>query len=796
MNLNQINRTGGVNLDASPASSRSPAGDESPSVFVSHCIDDKEFVFEVCDLLVPYLGANMFRFEKRPSLQESFLPALDKELEQADVILVFVGKRYDDYMKYETMRAATLEKKLVCIVDIGDRKGFAELPGAIQMHLSGRHFILDTFTRRVRPDSIGCAKAILEKLSDDNERHRHHFFRGRSLKWNDEHVRYGLPSTPNIFDYEKDMIHFYLASRCYDLINQSTDEASAQAKRAEFEKSYRASLKEWPEEKVRETLEKGIAARWPSVSRYEHDQTNPLKNVKFRAEENEESHLRVNALLGLDAPGEPFTFLEAGPRPQVALPWPGRLRLNVAIVVTGGIAPGINAVIDAIVQRHSAYSKAANYAYNLQVFGLNNGLLAIGPHASLLSGHVRELYPKDTIEHATHGGSILGTSRDDGLLLGSPHERLSRLNEIVTDLKRLGTDILYIIGGDGSMKAAHVLWHKVNSDPAKPAHPWPMSVVAIPKTMDNDILWVWQSFGFLSAVQEAREIIERLHTEVRSNPRLGIVQFFGSGSGFVVSHAVLAAATGHVTLALIPEMEFSVLGVARYIKERLWESADPHNRELETPAAPINRSIPHGLIVMAETAIPLDALQCLGLTAEIPKELEGFYRKATQKMREIGSPSETETRAIKDFFANGCRVQGQTADELRSLGMKLLNELLPVLLQDDQLSKYIRKPGCDEPDWKKLRTVRNEPRYLVRALEPSTSDIINGQRLGILAVDAAMAGFTDCMVSQWLTEFSIVPLELVVLGRKRIPPTGMFWTSVTEKTRQPDDLVSPFPRPK
>ena len=138
-------------------------------------------------------------------------------------------------------------------------------------------------------------------------------------------------------------------------------------------------------------------------------------------------------------------------------------------------------------------------------------------------------------------------------------------------------------------------------------------------------------------------------------------------------------------------------------------------------------------------------------------------------------------------------MQGQTADDLRSLGIKLLHELLPVFLKDPRLNELIQTPGCDEPNWTKLRMVRNEPRYLVRALEPSTSDSINGQRLGILAVDAAMAGFTDSMVSQWLTEVSIVPLELVVLGRKRIPPSGMFWKSVTDKTRQPDDLVSPYP---
>jgi len=63
-----------------------------------------------------------------------------------------------------------------------------------------------------------------------------------------------------------------------------------------------------------------------------------------------------------------------------------------------------------------------------------------------------------------------------------------------------------------------------------------------------------------------------------------------------------------------------------------------------------------------------------------------------------------------------------------------------------------------------------------------------GQRLGTLAAENAMAGYTDFMISQWLTEFVLVPLPLVVLGRKRIPMQGMFWKSVLAKTGQPADL--------
>jgi 6-phosphofructokinase 1 len=63
-----------------------------------------------------------------------------------------------------------------------------------------------------------------------------------------------------------------------------------------------------------------------------------------------------------------------------------------------------------------------------------------------------------------------------------------------------------------------------------------------------------------------------------------------------------------------------------------------------------------------------------------------------------------------------------------------------------------------------------------------------GHRLGTLAVDSGMAGYTDFMVSQWVTEYVMIPLKLVVLGRKRIPTSGIFWKSVLAKTGQPPDL--------
>ena len=89
-----------------------------------------------------------------------------------------------------------------------------------------------------------------------------------------------------------------------------------------------------------------------------------------------------------------------------------------------------------------------------------------------------------------------------------------------------------------------------------------------------------------------------------------------------------------------------------------------------------------------------------------------------------------------------------------------------------------------DPYWESFRVVTNEPRHLIRSIEPSAIDVAYGARLGTMAVDAAMAGFTDCMVSQWLTEYVVVPLELVVLGRKRLPREGIFWRTVVAQTGQ------------
>lgn len=502
------------------------------------------------------------------------------------------------------------------------------------------------------------------------------------------------------------------------------------------------------EARRKKLAELGCPEEWPGVEKETATKPNPPelqgKIGSYRSEEaailvDTRTEYRVGrAGLKTGPTISNLAFPEAGPRANFC--YPRSNALNVGIVVSGGIAPGINAVIDGIVSRHWLYSQK-QYEMGLAVNGYIEGF------RGLLRGRQNKMdlvsEGKIAVEiKAERGGSMLGTSRADDLLSPDKEKSVAALKSLVLSLDHDKVEILYVIGGDGSMKAAHAIWtmaRKMNKG---------ISVVGIPKTTDNDILWVWQSFGFLSAVDKAREAILNLHTEVTSNPRLCILQLFGSDSGFVVSHAALAS--GACDAALIPEVPFRMKvknptserkGLSQYICEKL------KDRLLQRK--------PYGLIVMAETAIPKDAEEYLNG----PVDLSDFERKAVIK------------------FLKEKRIAGQTPDYLRAAGVKIVSGVLQAEI------KALHLGG--ESYWEDFRVFTNEPRHLIRSIRPSVGDVVSGKRLGALAVDNAMAGYTDFMVSQWLTEYVLVPLRLVVLGRKRVPPDGVFWKSVVASTGQP-----------
>lgn len=262
-------------------------------------------------------------------------------------------------------------------------------------------------------------------------------------------------------------------------------------------------------------------------------------------------------------------FLEAGPR-EFLFHKPDVVR--AAIVTTGGVAPGLNCVIHGIVNRHY---KAYDVNENLEggVFGVYESFLGLCD----LEQYMKPLTPSETEGWIDKGGSMLGIRRYHD----KSKEELADM--AIKQLTQKKINILYVIGGDGSLVMAHEIAKKAKN----------ISVVGIPKTMDNDVMWAWQSFGFMTAVEKATEVINTLHSEAEATRRVCIIELFGAESGFVAANATLAS--GHVDLVMIPEefqpltKELSERALMKYINYLIDRIYNPQDNKK-----------PHAVVVLAE----------------------------------------------------------------------------------------------------------------------------------------------------------------------------------------------------
>jgi len=223
-------------------------------------------------------------------------------------------------------------------------------------------------------------------------------------------------------------------------------------------------------------------------------------------------------------------FEVAGPRGKIYF---DSSKAKAAIVTCGGLCPGINDVIRAIVmEAHHNYDIAAT-------LGIRFGLQGFIPSF----GHpVMELTPDNVSDIHQFGGTVLGSSR-------GPQEPA----DIVDALERLNVSMLFIIGGDGTMRAARKIQEEITARRGK------ISVIGVPKTIDNDISFVTKSFGFDTAVEKATEAIRCAHTEALGVLNgVGLVKVMGRESGFIAAQATLALK--EVNYVLVPEYPFTLHG--------------------------------------------------------------------------------------------------------------------------------------------------------------------------------------------------------------------------------------------
>lgn len=237
-----------------------------------------------------------------------------------------------------------------------------------------------------------------------------------------------------------------------------------------------------------------------------------------------------------------ITLEAAGPRKKLYF---DSSRAKCAIVTCGGLCPGVNDVIRAIVME-------AYHAYNVpSILGIRYGLEGFIPKYKHLPV---ELTPDYVSDIHLFGGTVLGSSR------GPQPSDL-----IVDNLERNNINILFVIGGDGTMKAAQKISAEVQERGLK------ISIIGVPKTIDNDINFIPQSFGFETAVFKATEAIECAHTEACGTPNgIGLVKLMGRESGFIAAQATLALK--EVNFVLIPEAPFTLEGpggLLEAVEERL-----------------------------------------------------------------------------------------------------------------------------------------------------------------------------------------------------------------------------------
>lgn len=228
--------------------------------------------------------------------------------------------------------------------------------------------------------------------------------------------------------------------------------------------------------------------------------------------------------------GSPLSVEVAGPREKIFF---DPSKTKAAIVTCGGLCPGINDVIRAVVME-------LYHRYGVRnILGIRYGFQGLIPRY----GHpVLELTPDTVKDIHGLGGSFLSSSRGR-----------QDIGEMVDALKRLNADVLFCIGGDGTMRATEKITREIMRRQLS------IGVIGIPKTIDNDLNLIQKTFGYDTAISEAVRIIQCAHVEAKGAPHgIGLVKLMGRLSGHIAVGAALAQSEAN--FVLIPEVPFDLDG--------------------------------------------------------------------------------------------------------------------------------------------------------------------------------------------------------------------------------------------
>jgi 6-phosphofructokinase 1 len=357
---------------------------------------------------------------------------------------------------------------------------------------------------------------------------------------------------------------------------------------------------------------------------------------------------------------------------------------RAGIVTCGGLCPGLNDVIRSLFFE-------LRHAYGVkEVLGFRWGYQGLDPE------HGAEplvLTPELVDRIHLQGGTILGTSR-------GPVDKA----RAVENLMRRRVNILFTIGGDGTQRGAREFFLEAQK------RGYALSVVGIPKTIDNDIPFVARSFGFLTAVSEAAKVLQRAHTEARSVPNgIALVKLMGRHAGFLTAEATVASQD--VNFTLIPEVPFQLEGECGFL------SALEH-RIVNRGHAVIAVAEGSGQELLGNTENDRDAsgnvrLSDIGLFLQ--KKIEEWFhtRKIPFVMRYFdpsyivrSSPDNEEDSILCDQFARHAAhaaMAGKTGLVIGALHDRFIH--VPIEL----LATQQKRLDPDSPAWSAVLAVTGQP---------------------------------------------------------------------------------------
>lgn len=269
---------------------------------------------------------------------------------------------------------------------------------------------------------------------------------------------------------------------------------------------------------------------------------------------------------------------------------------TIGVLTGGGDCPGLNAVIRAVAKTAAGYG--------MKTWGIRNGF------GGLVENNMFELTSRDVSGILPRGGTILGTTNRDNpfryrIIRGDQVGYEDKSGQALANLRSRGIEALIVIGGDGSLR--------IGAEFTNLGIP----VVAVPKTIDNDIPSTERTFGFDTAVTVATDALDRLHTTAESHHRVMVLEVMGRYAGWIALHAGLA---GGADCILIPEIAYYIETIVAKIKDR---QANGKN---------------FSIIVIAEGAKPIDGEMTVARTVEGSPEkirLGGVGEKLARQIEEL-----------------------------------------------------------------------------------------------------------------------------------------------------------------